>query len=389
MVQGCRLIAMLALADSGERPCVNRERYAGTTVLQRQVDMAIAMSCDAIMLLGRNPADEDVLAAQHLAESEGLAFRLVSRPGDIAASVPKDADLIVIAPGVLARNSAVLEKLGAQKAIATLPADHAFAAGLERLDLHGAWAGMLRMPGRHVSQLDVLGPDFEPLSALPRIARSSGVEERAVSVPLLEDGDWRLPADDRPVLLQASEAPSAVTTLTQRCAGYLAARNLPDAYAYGVLVLALVGSVGLIGLGRPAIAIILAVAAMVAADIGRQVRKLAQPLRLSRSETADWSRFPEPACEVVAGIAAGTGLAGGESITAAAYSSVIALLLVWIARPIAPKRFRAFVQPPVIWTLAAIPGVFGIWWGAVFVPTMLGFGALAFHFRGTGRITQS
>ncbi len=388
MGQGRKTFTLLALNDSGEEPCVNRIRFAETSVLLRQVDMAIALGSDGVLLFAQNASDEDALAAQHLAENNGLTFRLLTRPSQLMAAVPNEADLIVMTPGALARDIETLEGLAGEKSIAMLPADHEQASALERLDLHHAWGGIMRIPGRLVSQLEMLGEDCEPFSALPRLARSSGIEERPVPAGKLKDGSWHISARGLVQHPRLGQSSPERLPLVARIAYWFASRNLPWSLPFAVMAFALLMAIVALVMEWPAVSILFAAVAMLATTFGRKVRDLAEPLQLSALKRKDWRDLIAPLPEVLAAFALAMGLAASEeTVMAALFAAIVTLLLTWIAREFASLRAQSLLQAPVIWSLTGICGVLGAWWGGAILPSSLSFLAIMLSLRGSRRIT--
>lgn len=387
MGQGRKLFTLLALNDSGEEPCVNRTRFAETPVLLRQVDMAIALGSDGVLLFAQNASDDDALAAQHLAENNGLTFRLLTRPSQLMAAVPCEADLVVVTPGALVRDLETLQGLAGEQSIAMLPADHEQASGLERLDLHHAWGGIMRIPGRLISQLEILGEDCEPFSALPRLARSSGIAERPVPVGKLEDGSWRISPRGEVRNSGLGRASAERMPLLDKAAHGFASRNLPWHLPFGVMAVSILLAIAALAMERPAVAILLAAAAMLAAAFGRKIRDLAEPLQLSALKRKDWRDLASPLPEMLAAFSLAIGLAASESVLAAGFAAVVTLMLTWIGREFASRRVLPLLQAPVIWALAGICGVLDAWWGGAILPSALSFMVIMLYLRGSRRIT--
>ena len=233
---GPGLVALLALDDRDGSLCVNRRRYAGTPAILRQVDMAAALGAQEIVLLAEGPGDPDVLATQHLAERIGLRFSLVARPSRLPQTVGNADEIVLLAPGAAAADGEALQRLLGGTAMLTVPAESREAAGLERLDRHSSWAGGLRMPGQLVDRLDALGDDCEPLSALPRIARSAGIPTLPIGTQSGDASGWATASVDT-----VDHAPRTGEPQTALCVGRfaheLASRNVTAAWLLVLAVL--------------------------------------------------------------------------------------------------------------------------------------------------------
>ena len=106
---------------------------------------------------------------QHRAEAAGARFIAIREPRKLSGIVTANDELLVLAPGVLPDEDAVMRHL-AKPCVLVFPADPAVQRGYERIDLHFAWAGALVVRGTAVEQLAQLPGDVDTPSALLRIA---------------------------------------------------------------------------------------------------------------------------------------------------------------------------------------------------------------------------
>ena len=381
-----RLTALLALDDRDGAPCANRALYASTPAILRQLDMAVALGCDAVAVLAASPGDPDVLATQHLAERAGLAFTLVMRTSRLSGAIRGGGDLLLLAPGAGTADAETLHTLLARPTLLTLDADGQRADGLERLDLHTAWAGALRMPASLVAQLDPLGDDCEPLSALPRIARSAGIPPRAIDDAEVEKDQWRIGGGSAAPGPGTDEPHSLLARLAMLGARFLGSRNWPVAVPIGAAVAGMLAAAVLVWLGHFAWSILASVGAIAMFAIARELAKLAEPLRLSGApELARMAVLPRLPDLLVA-LAIGSAIAAHNPLVSAIYSALFTLLSVWLAAIDAEARPR--FEAWLVWLGIAALGAVGLWWPAVYLATGLGLAAVARALWAARRITR-
>ena len=375
MVTGAAPIAIIALDAAGESACPNRYRFGGNPHVLRQIDMARVLGCETVILLARQPDDEDVLASQHLAEGQGMRFRLVTRSDMLAKMELGDADVILFAPGVWVIDADALRDLLGKPVLLTVDAGPD-APELERLDMHNVWAGGLRMPGALVSDMAILGQDCDPLSALPRIARTRQLRERRANGGL-EDGAasaWHISS--------FAEQPGdpyefAAGWGYAKVASWFAQRNWSaTGPAIAGWALSLAGAIALY-FQQPVVALFLAVIAMMAFPLAFEVRRLSNPLPLSNPRPGGLlSRLPYLA-EAIAAAALGAGLYLRTPLLAAIYAALVTFAAVMLVRAVATPKRQVFVSGPVLWGIAGLFGVAGAWWLAAYVLTAIALALIA------------
>ncbi|QYJ06139.1 hypothetical protein [Qipengyuania flava] len=174
-------------ADTRTVPAPYRS-IAGARLVERQLDMALAAGCETIACLA-NTVGREVMDLQHRAEAAGARFIALREARKLSGLVSAQDELLVLAPGVLPDEDAILKHL-AKPCVLVFPEDPAVARGYERIDAHFAWAGALLVRGTAVEQLAQLPEDVDTPSALLRIALQSGVRTHPLETRLLDETVW-------------------------------------------------------------------------------------------------------------------------------------------------------------------------------------------------------
>lgn len=169
--------------------------FAGRSLAERQLDLALALGCERIVCLAEG-LDKSLVALQLKAEAAEAKFNLVAGPRALLGLVSANDELVVLADGLLPTAHEAEEALAGGNCVLVLPVEAGIAAGFERIDLNYAWAGALSMPGRLVERLAQLPPDCDPVSALLRIALQGRIPERELPERLLTDRQWSLIATE-------------------------------------------------------------------------------------------------------------------------------------------------------------------------------------------------
>lgn len=168
-------------------------KFAGVPVIQRQLDLALALGCERIACLSEGIGPE-VIALQHRAEHAGAKFVAMRDTVRLSGLVTASDELLVMASAVLPDES-VTERNLAKPAVLAFPAESAVEQGYERIDPEFAWSGMLLTHGAIVEKLAELPIDSDASSALMRLSLQSGVKLMPLERRLLDDGLWHLEAD--------------------------------------------------------------------------------------------------------------------------------------------------------------------------------------------------
>ena len=168
-------------------------QFAGASVVERQLDLALAMDCKAVACLS-DSVGREVIALQHRAERAGIRFITLRDNRLLSGLVTAADEIIVFANAVLPDNAAAMRH-AAKPAVLVFPADVAVPLGYERISAEFAWAGVLIASGGIVERLSDLPPDADVPSSLLRIALQSGVRPMPLERRLLDEGEWHLSAN--------------------------------------------------------------------------------------------------------------------------------------------------------------------------------------------------
>ncbi len=163
-------------------------RIGGRSLGRHQLDLALALGCERVVCIA--PAlDAELLELQHLTESKGARFHVISGPRALLGLVTAADEIIALGDGLFV-SGPIQTLLEAGPAIVVQSVESGLAAGFERIDLSHAAAGALRVPGRLVAQLADAPPDCDLLSTLQRLALQAGVTRK--ELPSLEPGEFWL-----------------------------------------------------------------------------------------------------------------------------------------------------------------------------------------------------
>jgi len=167
----------------------------GRSVVRHQLGLALAFGCSRIAVLA-DALTGEVVALQHAAEAAGARFHVIASQRALVPLVSPEDELIVFADGLLAMPDDAMRMLADGPAVLTLPVETALPLGFERIDINNAHAGAMRLPGRLVAGLGDLPSEWNPISALLRIAVQGRVPLKGLPAALLDEGRWRLLRDE-------------------------------------------------------------------------------------------------------------------------------------------------------------------------------------------------
>jgi hypothetical protein len=196
-VAGLR-VALLSLMDavlgepSGLRGLLP---IGGRSILRHQLGLALALGCARIVVLAETLTN-DLVALQHAAEAGGARFHVIATTRALAPLVAPEDELLVLGEGLLAMPEDAMRLLGDGPVILTLPVEAGLVAGFERIDINSSNAGAMLLQGKLVAALGELPGDWNPVSALLRIAVQARVAQRELPAVLLDQGRWRLVRDE-------------------------------------------------------------------------------------------------------------------------------------------------------------------------------------------------
>jgi len=167
----------------------------GRSILRHQLGLAMALGCARIVVLAETLTG-DLVALQHAAEAGGARFHVIASARALAPLVAAEDELLVLGEGLLAMPEDALRLLGDGPVVLTLPVETGLPLGFERLDINNAGAGAMLLPGKLIAGLSELPGDWNPGSALLRIAAQARVVQRELPALLLDQGRWRLIRDE-------------------------------------------------------------------------------------------------------------------------------------------------------------------------------------------------
>jgi hypothetical protein len=191
-------VALLStLEPSADDPATPRGllRLGGRSLVQHQLGLVLALGCERVICLAEGLPGE-LITLQHAAERGGASFHVAADGRAAARLVKPDDELLVIADGLVTSASVVNGLLGTRAGVVVQPVEGGVAAGYERIDLNHAGAGVLRIPGRLAAGLAELPGDWNPISALLRIAVQAGQRQVMLRQALIDGGRWALVRSD-------------------------------------------------------------------------------------------------------------------------------------------------------------------------------------------------
>ncbi|HUQ12858.1 MAG TPA: hypothetical protein VM055_01105 [Novosphingobium sp.] len=187
-------VALLStLEPSVDDPATPRGllRLGGRSLVQHQLSVALALGCERVICLAEGLPGE-LIALQHVAERGGASFQVAADGRAVARMVKPDDEMLVIADGLIAPAATLRGLVGTRPGLLVQPVESGIAAGYERIDLNHAGGGAMRLPGRLAANLAELPGDWNPVSALLRIAVQAGLRQVVLPQALIDDGRWAL-----------------------------------------------------------------------------------------------------------------------------------------------------------------------------------------------------
>lgn len=185
-------VALLSITEAATGDPAGLRGYltiGGRSVVRHQLGLAIALGCTRIVVVTEALTGE-VVALQHATEDAGARFHVITSAHALLPLVNADDDLIVLSDGLLAQPELALAQLETANAVLALPVDPGLAAGFERIDLNHAYAGAMHIPGRVITGLAELPPEWNVHAALLRLAVQGRVPLRLLPEAVLGDGRW-------------------------------------------------------------------------------------------------------------------------------------------------------------------------------------------------------
>ncbi len=160
--------------------------FAGRSVLGWQIDLAMQLGCERMIVLADQRGPE-ILNAQHQVEAKGLQFYCLSGFERLPAMLQADDEVLMLADGVIGEPASIKKILGLddpaapnspaprlKKAVICIPSDapqaSAFPDEFERIDAERCWAGVLLMRAAPVQFLSDFPAESDAISVLLRLA---------------------------------------------------------------------------------------------------------------------------------------------------------------------------------------------------------------------------
>ena len=170
-------------------------RLGGRSIAHHQLATALALGCERVICLADGLPGE-VIAIQHAAERAGASFQVTGDGRAVAQLVKPDDELLVFSDGLVTAPEAVSTLLGGRSGVVVQPVESGLAAGYERIDLNHAGGGVMRLSGRLAAGLADLPGEWNPVSALLRIAVQSSLRQVVLPQALIDNGRWALVRSD-------------------------------------------------------------------------------------------------------------------------------------------------------------------------------------------------
>lgn len=192
-------VAVLSLIEAGGGDPAALRGYlpiGGRSVLRHQIGLALSLNAKRIVVMAEAISGE-LVAMQHVTEAGGAQFHVVPTVRALVPLIAPEDDVIVLADGLLAMPDALHDLVDSGPVVLTLPIEPALPLGFERIDLNNAFAGVMRFAGRIAAGLADLPPEWNPQSALLRLAIQGRIAQRSVPAALLDDGRWSLVRDEQ------------------------------------------------------------------------------------------------------------------------------------------------------------------------------------------------
>jgi hypothetical protein len=166
-------------------------RIGGMSVARQQLGLALALGCERVICLAPGLSAE-LQELQQATESAGVQFTMITAPRQLLGLITAVDDLIVIGDGLFVSTADAAAMLEQGAGVLVQPIEQGLAAGFERIDLNHAAAALMRIPGRLVERIAELPEDYDPVSALQRIALQAGVPQRLILAVAGEPLFWTL-----------------------------------------------------------------------------------------------------------------------------------------------------------------------------------------------------
>ena len=362
-------IALLSTLDTTTESKLGQTRppfaqFAGASVVERQLDLALAMDCKAVACLS-DSVGKEVIALQHRAERAGIRF-VTLRDSRLLSGLVTAADEIVLFANAVLPDSAAVLRHAAKPTILVFPADVAVPLGYERISAEFAWAGVLIAPGGIVERLNDLPLDADVPSSLLRIALQSGLRPLPLERRLLDEGEWHLAAspdalaDREARFIRTHAAPAPFTAPGIAVAERMGVRVAQDVLdrngtplPWIVASVAAIAALALALFGMPEIGIALATLMATAVVMGQVIERVGQAGEVQPQRSA-LARVTEALVDPVL-ITLITLSSPPETGWLRLFVPLVLFGLLRLAARIAPRRWQVSFRDRIILSLLFIP----------------------------------
>ena len=362
-------IALLSTLDTTTESKLGQTRppfaqFAGASVVERQLDLALAMDCKAVACLS-DSVGKEVIALQHRAERAGIRF-VTLRDSRLLSGLVTAADEIVLFANAVLPDSAAVLRHAAKPTILVFPADVAVPLGYERISAEFAWAGVLIAPGGIVERLNDLPLDADVPSSLLRIALQSGLRPLPLERRLLDEGEWHLAAspdalaDREARFIRTHAAPAPFTAPGIAVAERMGVRVAQDVLdrngtplPWIVASVAAIAALALALFGMPEIGIALATLMATAVVMGQVIERVGQAGEVQPQRSA-LARVTGALVDPVL-ITLITLSSPPEAGWLRLFVPLVLFGLLRLAARIAPRRWRVSFRDRIILSLLFIP----------------------------------
>lgn len=383
-------VALLSLDEPSDETGGNRRMLGGASVLERQVDAALALGASRIWLHTLY-LDHLAIRAQRLAEQAGADFRIIKHGRQLLGGMRQQDELLVLSEGWLPADEGALALFDRAPVVLTLPWKTGQQEGFERMDREHCWAGAMILPGRVLERLDELDEDMEVGSALLRAARVTRVPERPVPEEWLASGRWSLnprAVPTAPDTDRSAERTWLERTLLHPLGRYLGERPQQAAAAGVAAAVCGVMAAGLLFVDQFAPGVLAAAGCSLLARAWIAAQGRSDPRVFSR--VSKGSRFAAlrylPDGVGAVGLLLGLRTAFGWQ---EALYMAIATCGLWLLAGLGRHRFsRVLGDREWLWLLCGVAGLAGQWFVAIAAASLLAMAGILLNLRNPPAITR-
>lgn len=207
----------IALVSATERTPEGELRaeqlLAGRSVLEWQIDLALALGCERIICLCQSQSSDFVIGEQRRVEGQGLSFHAVRNHLQMVSLIRADDQIFVQLGGLIVEQLGIIAALKSQEnldnVILALRSDHALSStnpdDFQRIDMDRHWGGIAVLPGECALALKEMPEDGDAVSLLLRLGLQARVPCNNVPAAMLDNDRWIL-AGNREAMEQRGRA---------------------------------------------------------------------------------------------------------------------------------------------------------------------------------------